>query len=81
MKMTSLTDIEKFKKVINECEGPVWLESIHGDYYNLKSELSQYIAMVDLLRDKHEDLELFAQYQADKSRLGAFLSELRENQE
>ena len=81
MKMTSLTDIEKFKKVINECEGPVWLESIHGDYYNLKSELSQYIAMVDLLRDKHEDLELFAQYPADKSRLGAFLSELRENQE
>lgn len=76
MKIRNLKDIENFKKVINECEGPVWLESIHGDHYNLKSELSQYIAMVDLIRDKNEDLELFAQLPADQARLGAFLSTL-----
>lgn len=45
MKIRNLKDVENFKKVINECEGPVWLESIHGDHYNLKSELSQYVAM------------------------------------
>ena len=81
MKIKNLKDIEAFKKVINECEGPVWLESIQGDHYNLKSELSQYIAMVDLIRDKSESLELFAQYPSDQARLGEFIMALEKDAE
>ncbi len=78
MKIKSIKDIEAFKKVIAQCKGSVWLESVYGDYYNLKSELSQYIAMADLLRDKNEDLELFAGLPEDKILLMQFLHTLNE---
>lgn len=80
MKIRSLKDIEAFKKVISECKGPVWLESVYGDNYNLKSELASYIAMADLLRDKNEDLELFAQLPEDEIRLMGFLATLKDNE-
>ena len=49
-------------EAIAQCGGDVWLESKYGDKYNLKSALSQYVAMADLLRDKNGDLELFASH-------------------
>lgn len=76
MKITSLEDLENFKEVINKCEGEVWLESIYGDKYNLKSALSQYIAFADLLRDKKGELELFAQLPKDEAILIDYLSTL-----
>ena len=76
MKITSLQDVENFKKVINQCKGEVWLESIYGDKYNLKSALSQYVAFADLLRDKNGELELFAQLPEDESILIEYLSTL-----
>ena len=78
MKIKSIEDIERFKEVIKKCEGQVWLESIYGDKYNLKSELSQYIAMAALLKDKNEDLELFASNQNDEVLLINFISTLSE---
>lgn len=74
MKITSLQDVEEFKKVINECKGEVWLESIYGDKYNLKSALSQYVAIADLVRDKTGELELFAQLSEDEAKLIEFVS-------
>lgn len=76
MKIKSMKDIEAFKTAINKCEGEVWLESVYGDKYNLKSALSQYIAMADLLRDKKENLELFARLPQDQAILMEFLSTL-----
>lgn len=76
MKITSLQDVENFKKVISQCKGEVWLESIYGDKYNLKSALSQYVAFADLLRDKNGELELFAQLPEDESILIEYLSTL-----
>lgn len=72
MKITSLQDVEDFKKVINECEGEVWLESVYGDKYNLKSALTQYVAIADLMRDNSGELELFAQLASDESKLIEF---------
>jgi len=72
MKITSLQDVEDFKKVINECEGEVWLESVYGDKYNLKSALTQYVAIADLMRDNTGELELFAQLPSDESKLIEF---------
>lgn len=76
MKIRSLEDVEAFKKVINECKGEVWLESVYGDKYNLKSALTQYVAIADLMRDNKGDLELFAQLPADESKLIEFFSSL-----
>lgn len=77
MKITNIVEIEKFKETINKCEGDVWLESVYGDRYNLKSALSQYIALAALLKDKNEDLELFCQLKKDEHILMGFISELR----
>lgn len=76
MKIRSLQDIEAFKEAISRCKGDVWLESIYGDRYNLKSELSQYIAMAELLQDRNGDLELFARLPEDELILMAFLETL-----
>ena len=76
MKINNLRDVEAFKKEIDQCGGDVWLESKYGDKYNLKSALSQYIAMADLLRDKNGDLELFANRPEDQAILMRFLSSL-----
>lgn len=76
MKIRSLQDIEAFKEAISRCKGDVWLESIYGDRYNLKSELSQYIAMAELLQDRNGDLELFARLPEDELILMEFLRTL-----
>lgn len=78
MKLKSLQDVEAFKEVIDQCAGEVWLESVYGDKYNLKSALSQYIAMAELLRDKHGDLELFARLPEDQMLLMRFLDTLED---
>lgn len=76
MKLKNINDVNAFTKVIEECTGDVWLESIYGDKYNLKSKLSQYVAIGALLRDEKESLELFAATQEDRMRLVAFISTL-----
>jgi hypothetical protein len=76
MKLKNINDVNAFTKVIEECTGDVWLESIYGDKYNLKSKLSQYVAIGALLKDEKESLELFAATQEDRMRLVAFISTL-----
>ena len=76
MKINNLRDVEAFKEAIAQCGGDVWLESKYGDKYNLKSALSQYVAMADLLRDKNGDLELFASRPEDQAILMRCLSSL-----
>lgn len=73
MIVNNLEDIKEFKKVIDSCVGNVYLKSIYGDVYNLKSELSQYVALADLVRDKNGDLELFADKTEDEIKLINFL--------
>lgn len=72
MKIRSLQEVDEFKKAINECEGDVWLESVYGDRYNLKSALTQYVAIADLMRDNDGALELFAKLPQDEMRLMKF---------
>ena len=45
MKVTNITDIEKFFNVIDHCEEKVELVTQNGDTYNLKSKLSQFVAL------------------------------------
>lgn len=78
MKIRSVEDIELFKAALDKCEGRVWLESVYGDRYNLKSTLSQYVALGALLRDKNEELELFASDKKDEAILMQFMQELEE---
>ena len=76
MKLKNVKDVEKFIQVINDCEHNVYLKSPEGDVFNLKSSLSQYIAIGRLLDENGDMLELFADSRNDEARLLQFLSEL-----
>lgn len=76
MKLRSLEDVEAFKTALGKCSNSVWLESVHGTKYNLKSAMSQYLGIAALLQDKNEDLELFANDTQDQYILMDFLDKL-----
>lgn len=59
MKISKVEDLQAFEAAINKCKKDVWLESIHGDKYNLKSVLCRYVAFGELIKNHNNDLELF----------------------
>ena len=76
MKLTNVKDVQKFIETVNSCESDIYLKSVEGDVFNLKSSLSQYIAIGRLIEDAGETLELYAQTREDEARLLNFLYEL-----
>ena len=69
MKIKNVKDVETFLKVVNECKGEVTLTSIYGDKYNLKSTLTQYVAVAALVGEHGEDLELWCTDKDDEKRV------------
>ena len=65
MKIKSIDEVNAFIEAVNSCVGDVWLESVYGDKFNLKSQLSQYIAIGELLKDENQNLELFCSHKED----------------
>lgn len=78
MKIKNVKDVETFLKVVNECEGEVTLTSVYGDKYNLKSTLTQYVAIAALIGEHGEDLELWC---TNKENEMKFLQMFKENPE
>ena len=76
MKLNNIKDVQKFIAAVNACESDVYLKSQEGDVFNLKSSLSQYIAVGRLIEESGDDLELFAQTREDEARLMQMLYEL-----
>ena len=82
MKLKNIKEVEQFRNVIHECTGDVYLKSQEGDVFNLKSAMSEYIALGRLLSEQGDSLELFADRREDEARLLHFLGELdRENEQ
>lgn len=55
--------------------GDVTLRSLDGDIFNLKSKLSQYIAIAALLGQHGDELELFCSDREDEGKFMQFLME------
>lgn len=75
MKLTNISEIEAFKAAIDLCQGDVWLESIYGDKFNLKSALSRYVAFGKLISEEGENLELFCSNSNDERNFYKFFAE------
>ena len=45
----NITNLEKFFGVIDQCEEKVELVTENGDKYNLKSKLSQYVSLAEVV--------------------------------
>lgn len=74
MKVTNITNVDGLFKVIDLCVGKVELVTNEGDRLNLKSKLSQYVALANVFSDgKIDELELIAYESEDVNRLINFM--------
>ena len=71
-----IEQVNEFLAIVDSCKGEVTLRSVDGDIFNLKSKLSQYIAIAALLGQHGDELELFC---SDSSDEGKFMNFLMEN--
>ena len=74
MKLQNITDVDKFFEVINTCKGKVEIVSNEGDRLNIKSKLTQFVAMSKIFNDPIiKDLELVAYDPEDVEKLIRFM--------
>ena len=78
MKLQNIHEVEDFRKVIHQCKDDVFLKSKEGDVFNLKSAMSEYVALGRLLSEQGDSLELFADSKEDEALLLNFLGRLDE---
>lgn len=70
MKLMNISDVDTFFKIVEECQGDVFLASDEGDMINLKSKLSQYLAIADLFTNGYiSQLTLVTSHADDSERL------------
>ncbi len=75
MKLKNIKEVNNFLNTVNRCEGDVWLESVDGDKINLKSKLSQYVAISALISCESDSLELFCSLPEDEAMFFKFFDE------
>lgn len=75
MRLTNINEVNKFINLVNECKGDVWLESVDGDKINLKSKLSQYVAISALLSIEGDHLDLYCSSPEDEMKFIGFFRE------
>ena len=75
MKLKNEIEINDFLNAVNRAKRSVYLVSVEGDRYNLKSTLSRYVAIAELIKDYGTELELLCDDKNDeKYFFGFFLS-------
>ena len=74
MKVTNITNIEGFFKVVDSCSGKVELVTGEGDRLNLKSKLCQYVSMANIFSNGEiPELEILAYEKEDIDKLINFM--------
>ena len=75
MLLTKPIQIDDFLKAVEQAKNNVYLRSVHGDCYNLKSVLSRYVALGALLGEHGDELELFCDSISDEKYFFRFFKE------
>ena len=74
MKVSNIKDIQKFFDVVDSCQGKVELVTGEGDRLNLKSKLSQYVSLANILSNGEiPELEIVAYEKEDIDKLMHFM--------
>ena len=74
MKVSNITDVEKFFKVVDSCKGRVELVTGDGDRLNLKSQLTKYVSLATIFSNGEiPELELVASDAEDVEKLMDFM--------
>lgn len=75
MKVTNISNIDGFFKVVDSCKGRVELVTGEGDRLNLKSKLCQYVSMANIFSNGEiPELEILAYEREDIDRLIDFMN-------
>lgn len=76
MKITNIYQVDDFLAVVNKCKQAVYLKSgLNADFcLNLKSKLSQYVAIANMVGDQSDSLELFCSSIEDEAMFMDFFS-------
>ena len=75
MKIMNISNIDDFFKVVDSCEGKVELVSKEGDCLNLKSTLTQYVALAKIFSNGYiRELELVVHEANDVKKFMEFLA-------
>lgn len=75
LKLKNIGHVHDFIRVVDRCRGEVWLESVDGDRINLKSNLSQYIAIAALITNAGDKLNLYCSDKTDEARFYVLFSD------
>ena len=74
MKFSTYDEVKEFLDTVDTCKNDVFLKSMYGDVYNLKSKLSQYLGIAALLSEHGDELELVCSNKEDEPKLIHFLT-------
>lgn len=76
MKLVNIQDVNGFFDMIGECSGKIELVSPEGDRINLKSKLSQYLAMAEIFSNGYiRELDIIAYEPEDMNRIVRYMME------
>ena len=68
--LNNISDLEAFRAAVRKCQGDVWLRSSDGtEEFNMKSRLSEYVALGKLASEAGSDYEVFCQFATDEANL------------
>lgn len=82
MLLKDLRDVEHFQQAVDACKGQVILRSMDGtEEFNLKSQISRYIAIGKLCEEHGDEYEVFCMDRDDIGHLLQFFREIREKKE
>ena len=71
-------DINALMSAVNKCKGDVLLKSLDGrEEFNLKSTLSEYIAIGELCKEHGDEWEIFCMDKHDEGYLMNFFMEIK----
>ncbi|MCR5108185.1 MAG: polya polymerase [Lachnospiraceae bacterium] len=74
MKVQNIKDVNRFFEVVNECKGRIELVTDEGDRLNLKSKLTQYVALANVFSDGTiKEIELVAYNSDDVMKLSNYM--------
>lgn len=65
MRLRHMNQLDQYLRPLDRCKGKVYLNSQYGDSYNLRSKLSQLLALNALLDAPEDSFELICEKKED----------------
>lgn len=79
MRLYNIAAMKGFFDIVQQTTGAVWLEDFEGNRINLKSKMSQYIALDKMISEEGDQLELFCQDTNDEGLFYEFFQKYPES--